>query len=380
MQNSFSVNAAEKEPTIEDIILTAEAFGVESGMAGAFDIEAVQYLAGENDLGDEQYEGTEDVSNEGTRSESRDDDCGFDDDLLDESAYENKKQPVKKEKPVEKVVGFADYMTGISAIPLLSAEEEKRLGNIIREGGEDALEARNRLVESNLRLVIFCAKKFVGKASIEELNSMGYEGLIKAAEKFDPAMDCRFSTYAMWWIKQAITRSFGSELEPIRIPVHVRENIRKVRKASSEIFRESGREATPAELVQYSGLTMNEVRSAIDNSFAVLSLNAPTGDEEDTEFGDFQVNPDAVDPEEAAMKSSLKDAVREVLLKLPPKEARVLALRYGIGTDHPMTLEEIANLPEFGVTRERIRQLEMKAQRHIRQNPKFVRMLRDFVA
>ena len=273
------------------------------------------------------------------------------------------------------------YLKEIGRIPLLSSEEEAWLGKEIKEGGPNAVDARNRLVQANLRLVVHCAKRFLGRGmDMEDLNAMGTEGLIRAAEKYDYTLGFRFSTYATWWICQAISRGLADEAGPVRIPVHLQEMINKVRKAQKALYQDKAAEPTVGEIAGYLNVTEEAVMTAVHAMYSTVSLDKKTGKDEDITIGEFLPDENAEDPCETAVNEGLRKAVRSVLGMLEPKEALVLSLRYGIDVPHPMTLEAIAGRPEFGVTRERIRQIEEKALRKIRRSPKMIKLLRDYAA
>ena len=273
------------------------------------------------------------------------------------------------------------YLKEIGRIPLLTAEEEIRLGRKISKGGKEAREARNELVQANLRLVVFYAKKYLGRGlELSDLNALGIEGLLKAAEKYNYSLGFRFSTYASWWINQAIYRGIANESGFVKIPVHMYEIVYKVRKAQKELKQEYGEEPTAGEIAEYVKLPEKTVMTALSAAYNIVSLDKMVGEDGDASLEDLLPDENAEDPCEAAMNNSLKDAVQKVFSRLTPKEVLVLSLRYGIGTGRPMTLEEVAKHPEFGVTRERIRQIEEKALRKIRRNPGLMNLLRDFAA
>ena len=273
------------------------------------------------------------------------------------------------------------YLREIGKFSRLSTEEELELGKKIKEAGPEAIQARNELIQSNLRLVMHYAKKYLNRGvDLEDLNAMGTEGLFKAAEKYDYLLGYRFSTYASWWINQAIARGIAAESTTVRIPVHMSENIHKVRKAQKNLKQETGREATVEELAIYSGLSEKTVMAAIQAMYTIVSFDTKVGEDGDSTLEDFLADDKADDPCEMVLKDGLKEALREVLGMLEPREALVLSLRNGIGMSNTMTLEEIAKLPGFGVTRERIRQIEGKALRKIRRNPKMMSILKDFAA
>lgn len=273
------------------------------------------------------------------------------------------------------------YLRKIGKIKRLTLEEELELGKEIQEGGVNANVARNKLIETNLRLVIHYAKKYLGRGvDIEDLNAMGTEGLFKAAEKYDYSLGYRFSTYASWWINQAISRGIAAEAATVRIPVYMSESIHKVRKAQKNFKQETGKEPTIEEVVEISGLSEKTVMDAIQAMYTTVSFDMKVGEDGDSTLEDFIVDERAEDPCESMIKKGLHEAVITVLGMLEPREAFVLAKRIGLGGTRIMTLEEIANLPGFGVTRERIRQIEEKALRKIRTNPTMRNVLKDFAA
>lgn len=277
--------------------------------------------------------------------------------------------------------GLTMYLNDIGRYPLLSAEQEFELYEIIKKGGSEAVEARNKLVTSNLRLVHFYAKKYVGRGvDIEDLNLMGVEGLIKAAERFDATVGCKFSTYASLWIQQAITRGIADEGSTIRIPVHKNEHIRKIKYVMAEFYQLNDREPSIEEICELTNLTENQVTDALDAIYSTVSFDARVGEDGDSTLEDFLSDENAANPCDMAVKDGLKAAMREALGFLTEKEALVLKLRNGIGCDSVMTLEQIAKLPEFNVSRERVRQIEEKAYRKLRRDPHVLKLLRDYVA
>ena len=273
------------------------------------------------------------------------------------------------------------YLKEIGRIKRLTLEEELELGKEIKEGGANAIDARNKLIEANLRLVMHYAKKYLGRGvDLEDLNAMGTEGLFKAAQKYDYALGYRFSTYASWWINQAITRGITAESSTVRIPVHMSEAIHKVRKAQKTFKQETGNEPTIEEVVEISGLPEKTVMAAIQAMYTTVSFDTKVGEDGESTLEDFLADDRAEDPCESMVKKDLQEAVKTVLGMLEPREAFVLSRRIGLGGAEIMTLEEIAKLPGFGVTRERIRQIEGKALRKIRTNPKMRNILKDFAA
>ncbi len=271
------------------------------------------------------------------------------------------------------------YLKQIGSIKLIDAEKEYELGMKIRNNAPDAMKARNELVCANLRLVVSNAKRYLkSNVDFEDLISMGNEGLFKAAEKFNPELGFKFSTYATWWINQAISRGIADEGTAIRLPVHMSETVWKIKKAEKKYEQENGTEATVGELAEMTGLDSEKIINAYSSIYRLESMDRNIGEEEDTPAGSLIKDEKAVDPCESAMKSELRSIFEDIFEKMTPKEAMVLRLRYGFDTERPMTLEEVANLPQFGVTRERIRQIESKALHRIRRNPRAVLRLRDF--
>ncbi|MDO5014888.1 MAG: RNA polymerase sigma factor RpoD [Clostridia bacterium] len=266
------------------------------------------------------------------------------------------------------------YLKEIGKVPLLTAEEEIDLAIRIEDGDE---RARQKLAESNLRLVVSIAKRYVGRGmSFLDLIQEGNLGLIKAVEKFDYTKGFKFSTYATWWIRQAITRSIADQARTIRIPVHMVETINKVKKTGSKLLHENGREPTDEEIAERLDMTVDKVRDIQRVSQEPVSLDTPIGEEEDSHLGDFIPDEDAVTPADAASNLMLKEQLAEVLDSLNEREARVLSLRFGLNDGRPRTLEEVGK--EFDVTRERIRQIEAKALRKLR-HPSRSKKLKDFL-
>ena len=279
------------------------------------------------------------------------------------------------------------YMREMGQIPLLTADEEMELGIKIKEGREnknkksEAEDARNKLITANLRLVLSCAKRICTetKYPLEDLNSYGIEGLIKAAEKFDYSLGYRFSTYATWWINQAISRGIYNEGRTIRIPVHTNELLRKVKKTRQELSKASGSEPSIEEIAVHSGLSEDVIISVLQLEYDVASLDTKVGEDEDSELGAMLEDTKSPDPLQEAIKKDRERVVKKVIAKLPSREAMIIMMRFGIGMDRPHTLEEISGMPQFGLSRERIRQLEEKAIRHIKKSPSMKRELEEFV-
>ena len=267
------------------------------------------------------------------------------------------------------------YLKEIGRVPLLTAEEEVELAKRMEMGDR---EAKQRLIESNLRLVVSIAKRYVGRGmAFLDLIQEGNMGLIKAVEKFDYRKGYKLSTYATWWIRQAITRAIADQARTIRIPVHMVETINKLVRTSRELVQELGREPTAEEIAEKMGITPEKVREIQKIAQEPVSLETPIGEEEDSHLGDFIEDVDALAPDEAASYLLLKEQIEEVLSGLNDREQRVLRLRFGLDDGRPRTLEEVGR--EFGVTRERIRQIEAKALRKLR-NPQRSKKLRDYLA
>ncbi|MFS8542820.1 MAG: RNA polymerase sigma factor RpoD [Limnochordales bacterium] len=266
------------------------------------------------------------------------------------------------------------YLKEIGRVPLLSAEEEVELAKRIEQGDE---EAKRRLAEANLRLVVSIAKRYVGRGMLFlDLIQEGNLGLLKAVEKFDYRKGFKFSTYATWWIRQAITRAIADQARTIRIPVHMVETINKLVRVSRQLLQELGREPTPAEIAERMGLPEERVREILKIAQEPVSLETPIGEEEDSHLGDFIEDQDAPAPAEAASYLMLKEQLEDVLDTLTPREEKVLRLRFGLDDGRARTLEEVGQV--FGVTRERIRQIEAKALRKLR-HPSRSKKLKDFL-
>lgn len=266
------------------------------------------------------------------------------------------------------------YLKEIGRVPLLSADEEVELAIRMEEGDENA---KKRLAEANLRLVVSIAKRYVGRGMhFLDLIQEGNLGLIKAVEKFDYTKGFKFSTYATWWIRQAITRAIADQARTIRIPVHMVETINKVKKTSSQLLHKNGHEPSPEEIAQELDMTVDKVREIMRISQEPVSLETPIGEEEDSHLGDFIPDDDAPAPAEAASHILLREQLSEVLATLTEREEKVLRLRFGLEDGRSRTLEEVGK--EFNVTRERIRQIEAKALRKLR-HPSRSKKLKDFL-
>lgn len=266
------------------------------------------------------------------------------------------------------------YLKEIGKVPLLSAEEEIELAKRMAEGDEDA---KKRLAEANLRLVVSIAKRYVGRGMLFlDLIQEGNLGLIKAVEKFDYQKGFKFSTYATWWIRQAITRAIADQARTIRIPVHMVETINKLIRVSRQLLQELGREPLPEEIAEELDMPVERVREILKISQEPVSLETPIGEEEDSHLGDFIQDDNVPVPAEAAAATLLKEQLGEVLDTLTDREQKVLRLRFGMNDGRARTLEEVGK--EFDVTRERIRQIEAKALRKLR-HPSRSRKLRDYL-
>ena len=266
------------------------------------------------------------------------------------------------------------YLKEIGKVPLLSPEEEIDLAIRMANGDE---EAKRRMAEANLRLVVSIAKRYVGRGMLFlDLIQEGNLGLIKAVEKFDYTKGYKFSTYATWWIRQAITRAIADQARTIRIPVHMVETINKVIRVSRQLLQELGHDPTAEEIAEEMNMPVDKVRDILKIAQEPVSLETPIGEEEDSHLGDFIPDEDASEPSEAASFSLLKEQLMEVMDTLTPREKKVLELRFGILDGRTRTLEEVGK--EFNVTRERIRQIEAKALRKLR-HPSRSKRLRDFL-
>ena len=299
---------------------------------------------------------------------------------LDESIVKDDKQMEIEEIDLSlpKGISIDDpvrmYLKEIGKIPLLKPHEEVELARRMHEGDELA---KQRLVEANLRLVVSIAKRYVGRGMLFlDLIQEGNLGLIKAVEKFDYVKGFKFSTYATWWIRQAITRAIADQARTIRIPVHMVETINKLIRVSRQLLQELGRDPKPEEIAKEMDMTEDKVREIMKIAQDPVSLETPIGEEEDSHLGDFIQDDDAPAPAEAAAYSLLKEQIEDVLGSLNEREQKVLKLRFGLEDGRARTLEEVGK--EFDVTRERIRQIEAKALRKLR-HPSRSKKLRDYL-
>jgi len=303
---------------------------------------------------------------------------GEDPDIKAQLEADPKAKEIDLEATISKTVAVDDpvrmYLKEIGKVPLLSAEEEVELAKRMEAGDEYA---KKKLCEANLRLVVSIAKKYVGRGMLFlDLIQEGNLGLIKAVDKFDYTKGYKFSTYATWWIRQAITRSIADQARTIRIPVHMVETINKLIRVQRQLLQENGREPTPDEIAEEMGITVEKVREIHKIAQEPVSLETPIGEEEDSHLGDFIPDEDAPAPAEAAAFSMLKEQLVEVLNTLTEREQKVLKLRFGLEDGRARTLEEVGK--EFDVTRERIRQIEAKALRKLR-HPTRSKKLKDYL-
>lgn len=291
---------------------------------------------------------------------------------IDLNILENLDDYVAIEDPIKM------YLKEIGKIPLLSVDEEMNLAKKICDPDENVRkEARKKMAESNLRLVVSIAKRYMGRGmQLLDLIQEGNLGLLRAVEKFDYQKGFKFSTYATWWIRQAITRSIADQARTIRIPVHMVETINRLIKVQRKLVQELGREPKPIEVAKVMGIPVAKVREIMSFALEPVSMETPIGDEDDSHLGDFLQDSNAKIPVNFAMDVLLHDQLMEVIKSLTEREQKVILLRFGLEDGKPRTLEEVGKV--FGITRERIRQIEAKALRKLR-NPSKVKRLKDFL-
>ena len=297
---------------------------------------------------------------------------------VDASTLESSSEEVEVDLTIPEGVGIDDpvrmYLKEIGRVPLLTPEEEVELAKRMEKGDD---EAKRRLAEANLRLVVSIAKRYVGRGMLFlDLIQEGNLGLIKAVEKFDYRKGYKFSTYATWWIRQAITRAIADQARTIRIPVHMVETINKLIRVSRQLLQELGREPSPDEIAKEMNISEDKVREIMKIAQEPVSLETPIGEEEDSHLGDFIEDHDARAPAEEASFTLLREQLDEVLKTLTEREQRVLRLRFGLDDGRARTLEEVGQ--KFGVTRERIRQIEAKTLRKLR-HPSRSKKLKDYL-
>ncbi|HEX8032259.1 MAG TPA: sigma-70 family RNA polymerase sigma factor [Ktedonobacterales bacterium] len=266
------------------------------------------------------------------------------------------------------------YLREISRVPLLSAQDELALARRVERADR---QARNHLIEANLRLVVAIAKKYVGQGlPLEDLVGEGNIGLIRAVAKFDPSKGFRFSTYATWWIKQAITRSILEGTRAVRLPVYIMEEVMRVKRTTRQLYQELGREPTSAQIGERLGITGDRVNELLIWAEKVFSLDAPLSEEEENSLGDIIEDAQTQGPADSTDRAMLREEVRRVLSNLTPRERQVIALRFGLVDDHDHTLEEVGK--KLKVTRERVRQIEERAIRKLR-HPQSSRVLKEYL-
>ncbi len=304
------------------------------------------------------------------------DDLDFDVDLSVDDIHDDKKvytPDYQMSQEVKTSDNVKNYLSAIGEYPLLSYDQEVALGKRIQQGDK---KAKDELINANLRLVVSIAKRYRGRGlALMDLIQEGNIGLERAAEKYNPDMGFKFSTYATWWIKQAMTRAIADSGRTIRIPVHMFENINKAKKVQRDLAQKLSREPTEKELATALGVSEEKVRKLLDLSLEPTSLETPVGDEEDSSLGDFISDDNTISPTQFTDNEALKDEMDEALKRLDPREEQVIRMRFGLDGQNPQTLEEVGK--EFNVTRERIRQIEAKALRKLRRFAKG--QLHDFL-
>ncbi|WML54091.1 RNA polymerase sigma factor RpoD [Neobacillus sp. PS3-12] len=373
-EKSARSKEVENELTFEQVKAQLTVLGKKTGVLAYDDIaERMSNFELDSDQMDEFYEflGDQGIELVGDSDEAEDPDTKElekeDDDEFDLNDL-SVPPGVKINDPVRM------YLKEIGRVDLLSGEEEIKLAKRIEEGDE---EAKRRLAEANLRLVVSIAKRYVGRGMLFlDLIQEGNMGLIKAVEKFDYNKGYKFSTYATWWIRQAITRAIADQARTIRIPVHMVETINKLIRVQRQLLQDLGREPTPEEIGEDMDLSPDKVREILKIAQEPVSLETPIGEEDDSHLGDFIEDQDATSPSEHAAYELLKEQLEDVLDTLTDREENVLRLRFGLDDGRTRTLEEVGKV--FGVTRERIRQIEAKALRKLR-HPSRSKRLKDFL-
>ena len=356
--------------------------GKKAGKLSAKELECLEEMNLDGEAVDKFYEALE-ANNIDIDIPAGDVLAPLDDDVLDDIGELSTLEEVTEEE-LNSTDDLADslstddpvrmYLKEIGKVPLLTPEEEIDLAVKMADGDEDA---KRRMTEANLRLVVSIAKRYVGRGMLFlDLIQEGNLGLIKAVEKFDHTKGYKFSTYATWWIRQAITRAIADQARTIRIPVHMVETINKTIRISRQLLQELGHDPSAEEIAEEMGMPVEKVRDILKIAQEPVSLETPIGEEEDSHLGDFIPDEDASEPSEAASFSLLREQLEEVLDTLAPREKKVLELRFGIVDGRTRTLEEVGK--EFNVTRERIRQIEAKALRKLR-HPSRSKKLRDFL-